>query len=590
MTKALTVSSDVFYYWIADGLWNGRGIFGQTPIQDWAAKYGIGSKTGVALPGESAGRLPTPDLLKQEHAASPKAFPAGTWFTGDNLNTAVGQGDDLATPLQLVNAYGTFANGGTRYTPLIVSKVTRPKDTGLNPADPTNFTVVRTAQPIPVGHVDFTGGTYAKIAAGLNGVVQAGDGTANKAWAAHRTAWPDGRQDRHRAGQQQGRHVGVRRLRAGAAQRRAELRDRRRDPRGRFRCRLRRAAGVQHHETRLREPAAAGSSPHAHAGRRAASMIATTGSISRMRRRDMTAAWRHVDVVLCALVGLATVMGAVMIYSATKHKARALLVHREARACSSASAWRPWPSPRRSTTSGSSTGPGRSTSATVALLVAVLVPGVGSVHKNIRAWFDIGPIQIQPAELAKIATILAIAAYLGRLDKPVTLRHVVVALVVLGIPMGLILLQPDLGTTLVFVGIGVGLLMVGNVPARYLVAMVLLGVLGTFAILNSNALDHYQRDRLTSFVNPQNASAGAIYNTKAAQEAIASGGLTGQGLFNGPQTKGGFVPEQQTDFIFTVPAEELGFAGAGHRHPPAVAGSSGGSGEPRSWPVTARVS
>ncbi len=64
-------------------------------------------------------------------------------------------------------------------------------------------------------------------------------------------------------------------------------------------------------------------------------------------------------------------------------------------------------------------------------------------------------------------------------------------------------------------------------------------------------------------MNPQTASAGAIYNTKAAQEAIASGGITGQGLFNGPQTKGGFVPEQQTDFIFTVPAEELGFAGAG---------------------------
>jgi penicillin-binding protein 2 len=190
VTKALTVSSDVFYYWIADGLWNGRGIFGQTPIQDWAAKYGIGSKTGVALPGESAGRLPTPDLLKQEHAANPKAFPRSTWFTGDNLNTAVGQGDDLVTPLQLVNAYATFANGGTRYTPLIVSKVTRPKDTGLDPADPKNYTVVRTSQPIAVGHVDFTGSTYAKIAAGLSGVVQDANGTANKAWAASKTAWP----------------------------------------------------------------------------------------------------------------------------------------------------------------------------------------------------------------------------------------------------------------------------------------------------------------------------------------------------------------------------------------------------------------
>jgi rod shape determining protein RodA len=200
---------------------------------------------------------------------------------------------------------------------------------------------------------------------------------------------------------------------------------------------------------------------------------------------------------------------------------------------------------------------------TVGLLVLVLVPHIGSVHKNIRAWFDIGPIQIQPAELAKIATILAVAAYLGRLDKPVSLRHVIVALVIMGVPMGLILLQPDLGTCLVFVGIAVGMFLVANVPARYLIALVILGVVGTMAILNSNTLDKYQRDRLTSFVNPQNASAGAVYNTKAAQEAIASGGITGQGLFNGPQTKGGFVPEQQTDFIFTVPAEELGFAGAG---------------------------
>jgi rod shape determining protein RodA len=291
-------------------------------------------------------------------------------------------------------------------------------------------------------------------------------------------------------------------------------------------------------------------------------MIAATPGISRMRRRDMTAAWRHVDVVLCLLIGLATVMGAVMIFSATKHKAAPyafiekhvmfVAIGFVAMAVVAAIdyerivdwAWTIY-------------------AGAVAMLLLVLVPGIGSIHNNIRAWFDIGPIQIQPAELAKLATILAVAAYLGRLEKPVTLRHVITALAVMGVPMGLILLQPDLGTTLVFVGIAVGMLMVANVPARYLVALVFLGVLGTAAILNSNALDKYQRDRLTSFVNPQTASEAAIYNTRAAQEAIASGGLTGQGLFNGPQTKGGFVPEQQTDFIFTVPAEELGFAGAG---------------------------
>jgi rod shape determining protein RodA len=288
-------------------------------------------------------------------------------------------------------------------------------------------------------------------------------------------------------------------------------------------------------------------------------MIATTG-ISRMRRRDMTAAWRHVDVVLCVLIACATLMGALMIYSATKHKAQPyafiekhavfVVIGFAAMAIAAAIdyerivdfAWLFY-------------------AGSIGLLLAVLV--LGSTHNGSKAWFDFGPLSLQPAELAKLAMILAIAAYLGRLEGPVSLRHVVVALVIMGIPMGLILLQPDLGTTLVFVGVGVGLLMVANVPTRYLVALVLVGVVGVVGILNSNTLDRYQRDRLTSFVNPNGSTSAATYNTKAAQEAIASGGITGQGLFEGPQTKGGFVPEQQTDFIFTVPAEELGFAGAG---------------------------
>jgi rod shape determining protein RodA len=281
-----------------------------------------------------------------------------------------------------------------------------------------------------------------------------------------------------------------------------------------------------------------------------------------MRRRDMTAAWRHVDLVLCMLIGLATLMGAVMIFSATKHRSTPysyiekhvlfVAIGFVVMAIVAAIDYERIVDWARTIYVG-----------TVVLLLLVLVPGIGSIHNNVRSWFDIGPIEIQPAELAKLAMVLAVAAYLGRLEKPVTFRHVITALALIGVPMGLILLQPDLGTTLVFVGIAVGMLMVANVPARYLVALVFLGVLGTAAILNSNALDKYQRDRLTSFVNPQGATEAAIYNTRAAQQAIASGGLTGQGLFNGPQTKGGFVPEQQTDFIFTVPAEELGFAGAG---------------------------
>ena len=158
---------------------------------------------------------------------------------------------------------------------------------------------------------------------------------------------------------------------------------------------------------------------------------------------------------------------------------------------------------------------------------------------------------------------MTVAAYLGSIVDGIKLRHVLTALVMLGVPIALILLQPDLGTALVFLVIAVGLLVVSGTPARYLVVLVLLGIGGVVGILSSNTLDAYQTARLTSFVNPDGAPAKVTYNTKQAQTAIASGDLAGKGLFNGPFTKGGSVPEQQTDFIFTVPAEELGFVGAG---------------------------
>jgi len=282
----------------------------------------------------------------------------------------------------------------------------------------------------------------------------------------------------------------------------------------------------------------------------------------KLRNRDMTAAWRHLDFTLLALVAVTTVFGSIMVFSATRHSDSPytfiskhivyVIVGVAVMGVTAALDYQKLRDWSRLIYVGS-----------VAALGAVLIPGVGSVHKNIRAWFDIGPFQIQPAEFAKIATIVTVASYLGSVVERLGLKELAVSLVLLGLPMGLILLQPDLGTTLVFVVVGVGLLVVGGVPARYLIVLLLLGVGGVVGILKSNTLDQYQKDRLTSFVTPENASEKAIYNTRQAQLAIASGALTGEGLFNGPQTKGGFVPEQQTDFIFTVPGEELGFMGAG---------------------------
>lgn len=294
-------------------------------------------------------------------------------------------------------------------------------------------------------------------------------------------------------------------------------------------------------------------------------MIAPTttsevGKALRARHRDMNAAWRHIDVALCVFIALAQILGSILVYSATRLRPdpteyiskHLMFVALGAVAMMVMAAidyqwlarmgWLVYVG-------------------AVGLLGAVLVPGVGSVHKSIRAWFDIGPLQIQPAEIAKVAVIIAVAAYMGS-RSAVRLKELAVALAMFGLPMGLIMLQPDLGTTLVFVVIAVGMLVVAGTPFRYLALLVLVGIVGIVGILQSDTLDAYQKDRLTAFASPDSVSATARYNTERAQEAIATGGLTGKGLFNGPQTKGGFVPEQQTDFIFTVAGEELGFAGS----------------------------
>lgn len=294
-------------------------------------------------------------------------------------------------------------------------------------------------------------------------------------------------------------------------------------------------------------------------------MIAPTttsevGQALRLRNRDMNAAWRHVDVVLCVLVLLTQLLGAVLVYSATRNR----------------------PDPYEYISKHVLFAAiGVVAMALVALvdyqrlagwfwfvyggallaLALVLVPGVGAVHKGIRAWFDVGPLQIQPAEVAKLAVIIAASAYLGTRDRIGALQ-LTVGLGLFGVPMALIMAQPDLGTTLVFVFISVGMLVVAGTPVRYLLVLVIVGVVGVVGILNSGTLAQYQKDRLTAFASPGSVSGAARYNIERSQEAIATGGLTGKGLFDGPQTKGGFVPEQQTDFIFTVAGEELGFAGS----------------------------
>jgi rod shape determining protein RodA len=199
-------------------------------------------------------------------------------------------------------------------------------------------------------------------------------------------------------------------------------------------------------------------------------------------------------------------------------------------------------------------------------LVAVLSP-LGRTINGSHSWIVLGGgFSVQPSEFAKVALVVGMAMLLAeKRDAEDGPRHVDVSLALLlaAVPVALVLLQPDLGTVMVLVAIVLGMLVVSGAPNRWLVGLVLAGVVGAVTVAQLGLLSEYQVDRFAAFANPELDPRGVGYNAKQARIAIGSGGLTGKGLGQGSQTNGQFVPEQQTDFIFTVAGEELGFIGAG---------------------------
>jgi rod shape determining protein RodA len=199
-------------------------------------------------------------------------------------------------------------------------------------------------------------------------------------------------------------------------------------------------------------------------------------------------------------------------------------------------------------------------------LAAVLTP-LGSQANGAQSWFSLGPFQLQPSEFAKVGLILTLAAILsGRGERPVRPgpKKLAVALAALGLVAGEILLQPDFGTMMVFVAILFGILLASGVKFRWLVVLVLIGSVGVVGMFKLNVLKEYQKERLTAFVNPSADASGRgfTYNYRQSLIAIGSGGVTGKGYLRGTQTNLQYVPEQRTDFIFTVVGEELGFVGS----------------------------
>ncbi|MBO9523310.1 MAG: rod shape-determining protein RodA [Nocardioidaceae bacterium] len=199
-------------------------------------------------------------------------------------------------------------------------------------------------------------------------------------------------------------------------------------------------------------------------------------------------------------------------------------------------------------------------------LLLVLV--MGSTINGSRSWLLIGGMSIQPAEFAKLAVVVGMALLVAERTESSRRRRVgnldvLLMLAIAGVPALLILMQPDLGTMLVLSATVFGVLAAAGAPGRWLSGLAGGGVLAAALVVSAHILKAYQIDRFMAFTNPDLDPRGAGYNTTQARIAIGNGGLFGQGLFHGSQTRSGFVPEQHTDFVFTVAGEELGLLGAG---------------------------
>ena len=199
------------------------------------------------------------------------------------------------------------------------------------------------------------------------------------------------------------------------------------------------------------------------------------------------------------------------------------------------------------------------------LLIGVLV--VGQRHKGAQAWFQVGPLQFQPSELTKVAVVVAIAGYCHQHRNDLDTGRLAAGIAIAGFAMALVFLQHDLGTTLVILVCSFAVLVVAGLRPVHIGVLVLIGVTLIGAAVVTGKVAAYRVDRITGFLDqstgalPAAQQSHAQYSLQESKIAIVSGGLSGEGLFKGRQTNLAYVPEQHTDFIFTVVGEELGFLG-----------------------------
>jgi rod shape determining protein RodA len=296
-----------------------------------------------------------------------------------------------------------------------------------------------------------------------------------------------------------------------------------------------------------------------------------TRTSTRSRRVDSTSRlrWRDLDLVLLGAVTLLAMIGCVLVWSAT--------IHRDDLTGGDPKAFLA----KQIVNLGIGLGLMAAVAATdhrwvrilapigygVAVVGLVLVLVMGTTINGSRSWLMVGGLSLQPSELAKLAVVVGMALVVaerseGRWRDRVGTVDVVLMLAVAALPAGLILAQPDLGTMLVLSATVFGVVAASGAHRRWLVVLAGSGVSVAIFAVATGFLEQYQVDRFLAFTDPGRDPRGAGYNVEQARIAVGNGGLFGQGLFDGSQTNSGFVPEQHTDFVFTVAGEELGLVGA----------------------------
>lgn len=198
----------------------------------------------------------------------------------------------------------------------------------------------------------------------------------------------------------------------------------------------------------------------------------------------------------------------------------------------------------------------------VSLLLLIAVEFFGRMGKGAERWIEIGPLQLQPSELMKIALILALARFLhGILVEDVSRpTRLIGALVLIALPAALVLMQPNLGTATILIAVGAGLLFLSGLSWKIIVPVIVLAV-AAVPVGWEFVLKDYQKQRVYTFLDPDTDPLGSGYNTLQSKIALGSGGVFGKGFGEGTQSRLNFLPEKQTDFIFTVLGEEFGLFG-----------------------------